>query len=155
MHFLLLFSLTTWRIVYISVLLVKIIFQPKYILLDEDYVVLAFPDLFPYGYGGYLSQNGWWNLPIRKYFQQRLLNVDGHFAQNIEYIFCAQYIADIKQIQSDANLAIWLWWGWTLDGQKITAGVFCDLYNNWFKLNRHKISQECLWVTCLLAKWAV
>ena len=104
MPFLLLFNLTTWRIVYISAPGENNI--PKYILLDEDFEVLTFPDLFPYSYGGYLSQNGLQNLPTRKYFQQRLPNVDGCFAQNIEYIFCAQYIADIKQIQRDANLAI-------------------------------------------------
>ena len=81
---------------------------PKYILLDNDFEVLAFPDLFPYGSGGYHSANRKVKLPIRKYFQQHLLNVDGRFAQNIEYLFCAQYIAGIKQIESDATLAIWL-----------------------------------------------
>ena len=79
---------------------------PKYILLDTDFEVLAFPDLFPHGYGGYYSEGGPKNLPIQKYFQQRLLNVDVGFAQNIEYLFCAQHIVDLKQIQSDANLAI-------------------------------------------------
>ena len=29
---------------------------PKYILLDTDFEVLAFPDLFPHGYGGYYSE---------------------------------------------------------------------------------------------------
>ena len=29
---------------------------PKYILLDEDLEVLAFPDFFPYGEGGYYSE---------------------------------------------------------------------------------------------------
>ena len=81
---------------------------PKYILLDIDFEVLAFPDLFPHGGGGYHSANRKVKLPIRKYFQQHLLNVDGGFAQNIEYLFCAQYIADIKQIESDATLAIML-----------------------------------------------
>ena len=80
----------------------------KYILLDNDFEVLAFPDLFPYGGGGYHSAYRNVKLPIRKYFQQCLLNVDGRFAQNIEYLFCAQYIADIKQIESDATLAIML-----------------------------------------------
>ena len=47
-------------------------------------------------------------LGIRKYFQQELLNCDGRFVKNMEYIFCAQYISDIKQIQSDANMAICL-----------------------------------------------
>ena len=30
---------------------------PKYILLDNDFEILAFPDLFPYGSGGYHSAN--------------------------------------------------------------------------------------------------
>ena len=72
---------------------------PKYILLDNDFEVLAFPDLFPYGSGGYHSANRKVKLPIRKYFQQCLLNVDSRFAQNIEYLFCAQYIVDMKQIE--------------------------------------------------------
>ena len=81
---------------------------PKYILLDNDFEILAFPDLFPCGSGGYNSANRKVKLPVRKYFQQCLLNIDNRFAQNIEYLFCAQYIADIKQIESDATLAIWL-----------------------------------------------
>ena len=95
---------------------------PKYILLDNDFEVLAFPDLFPYGGGGYYSAHRRVKLPIRKYFQQHLLNVDGRFAQNIEYLFCAQNIADIKQIDSDATLAIMLSQGRTFGGHKITAG---------------------------------
>ena len=95
---------------------------PKYILLDNDFEVLYFPDLFPYGGGGYHSAHRKVKLPIRKYFQQHLLNVDGRFAQNIEYLFCAQYIADIKQIESDATLAIMLSQGRTLGEHKITAG---------------------------------
>ena len=95
---------------------------PKYILLDNDFEVLAFPDLFPYGSGGYHSANRKVKLPIRKYFQQCLLNVYSRFAQNIEYLFCAQYVADIKQIDSDATLAIILSRGRTLGGHKITAG---------------------------------
>ena len=98
---------------------------PKYIdlLLDEQFEELAFPDLFPYGSGGYYLREGQCHLPIRKYFQQRLLNVDGHFAKNIEYIFCAQYICDLQQIQSDANLAIRLSRGRTVNGQSVTAGL--------------------------------
>ena len=94
----------------------------KYILLDEDFEVLAFPDFFPYSEGGYYSE---WStkLLIQKYFQQHLLNVDIHFVQNMEYLFCAQYISDIKQIQSDTYLAIHLSHGRTLEGQKITAGM--------------------------------
>ena len=95
---------------------------PKYILLDEDFEVLAFSDFFLYGEGGYYSE---WStkLPIQKYFQQHLLNVDICFAQNMEYLFCTQYISDIKQIQGDTYLAICLSCRRTLDGHKITAGM--------------------------------
>ena len=93
----------------------------KYILLDNDFEVLAFPNLFPYGGSGYHSTHRKVKLPIRKYFQQCLLNVDGRFARNIEYLFYAQYIANIKQIESDATLAIMLSQGRTLGGHKITA----------------------------------
>ena len=41
----------------------------------------------------------------------------------MEYLFCAQYISDIKQIQGDTYLAIHLSHGRTLDGHKITAGM--------------------------------
>ena len=41
---------------------------PKYSLLDNDFEVLAFPDLFPYGSGGYHSANRKVKLPRRKYF---------------------------------------------------------------------------------------
>ena len=87
---------------------------PKYILIDNEFEVLAFPDLFQYGGGGYHNAHRKVKLPIRKYFQQCIFNVDGRFAQNIEYLFCAQYIADIKQIESDATLAIMLSQGRTL-----------------------------------------
>ena len=56
---------------------------PKYMLLDDNFEVLAFPDLFPYGKGGYMSAERPIKLGIRKYFQQRLLNCDGRFAKNM------------------------------------------------------------------------
>ena len=95
---------------------------PKYMFLDNDFEILAFPDLFPYGGDDYHNAHRRVKLPIRKYFQQCLLHVDGRFAQNIEYLFCPKYIADIKQIESDATLAIMLSGGRTLQEHKITAG---------------------------------
>ena len=96
---------------------------PKYVLLDDQFEVLAFTDLFPYGHFSYNSQKRSVKLPLRKYFQQRLLNVDGRFAKNIEYIFCAQHMIDLQHIQSEINLAIRLARGRTLHGNKITAGT--------------------------------
>ena len=66
-------------------------------LMDDEFEVLAFPDMFPYGTRDYCTA-GTWNtkLSLRKYFQQWLPNVDGCFANNIEYLFCAPYATDIK-----------------------------------------------------------
>ena len=61
------------------------------------------------------------NYLFRKYFQQRLLNVDIQFAQNIEYLFCAQHIVDLKHIQSESDLAMRLSQCRTQDGERITA----------------------------------
>ena len=57
-----------------------------YILLDNDFEVLAFPDLYPYGGGGYHSAHRKVKLPIRKYFQQLLLNVDLLKILNIYFV---------------------------------------------------------------------
>ena len=80
---------------------------PHYMLLDDKFEVLAFPDMFPHGTGGY-STSGICKtkLTLRKYFQQCLFNVDGRFANNIEYLFAAQYATEIKQIQADSNIAL-------------------------------------------------
>ena len=80
---------------------------PRYMLMDDTFEELAFPDMFPYGCCGY-STSGFRKskLSLRKYFNQRLLNVDGQFANNIEYLFCAQYATEIKQIQADSNIAL-------------------------------------------------
>ena len=64
---------------------------------------------------------------MRKYFQQHLLNVDGHFANSIEYLFCAQYATEIKQIQAESGIALRLKRGKTLDGCTVTAGMLQNL----------------------------
>ena len=84
-----------------------------------------------------------------------MLNVGGRFAQNIEYLFCAQYIADIKQIESGAKLAICLSQGRTLGGHKITAGqlqnpaVVEQLVRN---EQAYKFLKKCQRITCLLER---
>ena len=92
------------------------------ILLDNDFEVLAFPDLFPYGSGGYHSAHRKVKMSIRKYFQLCLLNVDGRFTQILNIYFVYKYIADIKQIESDATLAIMLSQWRTPGEHKIIAG---------------------------------
>ena len=97
---------------------------PKYVLLDKDFEVLAFPDLFLFGEDGFHTvEKRDTPLSLRKYYKQRILNVDGCFAKNIEYLFCAQYAADLKQIQSDANVALCITKGRTIGGNCVNAGM--------------------------------
>ena len=42
---------------------------PKYVLMDNDFEILAFHDLFPYGSGAYHSEERQVKLPIQKYIQ--------------------------------------------------------------------------------------
>ena len=100
---------------------------PHYMLMDDTFEEMAFPDMFPYGCCGY-STSGFCKskLSLQKYFNQFLLNVDGWFANNIEYLFCAQYAMEIKQIQSDSNIALRLKKDKMLDGHTVTAGMLRD-----------------------------
>ena len=97
---------------------------PKYILTDEDFERLAFPDLFPLGSGDFdinLVRES--ELNLRRYVNQRLLNKDARFSQNMEYIFAFQYATEIKQLKSDMQMALKRR---NKDGKRITAG---DLKN--------------------------
>ena len=98
--------------------------MPQYILMDHNFEVLAFPDFFPTGRGGYDTVNiRETDLSLRQYYQQRLLNVDGRFAKDIEYIACAQYSTELKQLKSDANIALRITKGRTFRGQMVNAGM--------------------------------
>ena len=37
------------------------------------------------------------------YFNQHLLDVDGRFARDLDYLFVAQYIVEAKQVLDDGN----------------------------------------------------
>ena len=106
---------------------------PHYMLMDDTFEELTFPDMFPYGFCGYsTSVFHKSKLSLQKYFNQCLLNVDSLFANNIEYLFCAQYATEIKQIQADSNK--------TLDGHTVTAGLLQDSnVVNWLV----KMEQAC------------
>ena len=41
---------------------------------------------------------------MTKYFNQRLLDVDGKLARDLDYLFVAQYIVEAKQVMDDGNM---------------------------------------------------
>ena len=80
--------------------------KPIAILTDPKFEEMANPTKFPYGVGGFNTPRPK-KLTIRKYFNQRLLDHDGRFARDLDYIFTAQYTIESKQIFDDANNYIW------------------------------------------------
>ena len=100
--------------------------RPKYILMDPTFEPEAYPDLFPYGTGCFREGEYVSKLPIREYYKQRFMNVDGRFASNIEYIFSGQYATELKHIQGNISMAMLLKGGRSYKGRNITAGMLRD-----------------------------
>ena len=93
---------------------------PKFILMDNDFEVLSFPNLFPKGEGGYdVTTPRMRDICLRRYINQRLLNKDSRFSKSIEYIFAFQYATELKQLRTDMDMALKRQ---RTDGRKITAG---------------------------------
>ena len=80
--------------------------HPMNIIKDVHFELMCNPDKFPFGMGCF-NETRTQKLTYRKYFQQRLLDVDGRFARDLDYLFAAQYIVESKQIFDDASNFIW------------------------------------------------
>ena len=75
-------------------------------MLDPGYEEKSNPTKFPFGNGGFHSERKI-ALTYRKYFNQRLLNVDGRFSCDLDYLFVAQYVVESKQVFDDAFNYVW------------------------------------------------
>ena len=80
--------------------------HPLDIMTDPFFEEMINPTKFPYGIGGYNTERTR-KIFLRKYFQQRLLDVDGRFSRDIEYILASQYIVESNQIRAAARNYIW------------------------------------------------
>ncbi|XP_071953105.1 uncharacterized protein [Antedon mediterranea] len=76
--------------------------KPQPILCDPNFEELSNPDKYPDGKNALTAERPIEIAP-RKYFNQRLLDVDGRFAKSIEYLLSAQYAVENKQVQGDIN----------------------------------------------------
>lgn len=70
---------------------------------DDKFEALAFPHLFPLGRNT-LSTGRTVNLTAKKYFIQKILDVDGRFAKNIDYLLAAQYCSEQKHVQDSISI---------------------------------------------------
>ena len=80
--------------------------RPLFIMTDPNFEAMFNPDKFCLGTGTFSSERPR-KLTYRKYFNQRLLDVDGRFAQDLDYLFVAQYIVEAKQVLDDGNNFVW------------------------------------------------
>ena len=80
--------------------------RPQCFMTDPTFEAMCNPDKFPYGDGTFSSERPR-KLTYRKYFDQRLLDVDGRFARDLDYLFVAQYIVEAKQVLDDGNNFAW------------------------------------------------
>ena len=76
------------------------------IMTDPNFEAMSNPDKFPYGVGTFSTERPR-KLTYRKYFNQRLLDVDGRFARDLDYLFVAIYIVEAKQVFDDGNNFAW------------------------------------------------
>ena len=95
--------------------------KPLNLFTDEHFEELSNLTKHPYGSGGINIQRQR-TITVRKYFNQRLLHVDGRFAKDIEYLLAAQYAVESKQVSDEANIAMRQNQGRTFRGQALTAG---------------------------------
>ena len=80
--------------------------KPIPLLTDTLFEELANPDKFPYGKGGFADTERDTKLTLRKYVNARLLDQDGRFAKDIEYIFAMQYAVEHKQVRDSISVAL-------------------------------------------------
>ena len=80
--------------------------KPLAIMTDKDFEAMFNPDKFCFGTGAFSSDRPK-KITYQKYFNQRLLDVDGRFAKDLDYLFVAQYIVEAKQVLDDGNNFIW------------------------------------------------
>ena len=99
---------------------------------------MANPDKFPYGKGGFADTERDTKLTLRKYVNARLLDQDGHFAKDIEYIFAMQYTIEHKQVRDCISVALRQTRGRRQVGRNLHAGMLKNPQHlqNLFKKDR-------------------
>ena len=112
--------------------------KPIPLLTDTLFEELANPDKFPYGDGGFADTERDTKLTLRKYVNARLLDQDGHFAKDIEYIFAMQYAVEHKQVRDSISVALRQTKGCQQLGSNLHAGMLKNPQHlqNLFKKDR-------------------
>ncbi|XP_076120789.1 uncharacterized protein LOC143101377 [Alosa pseudoharengus] len=79
--------------------------SPVRLLSDKTNEAKCFPVLFPSG-GPTFHDERESKITLSRYLNTRLLNADGRFGRNTDYIFYAQYISEVQQVISSVSVAL-------------------------------------------------
>ncbi|XP_053178284.1 uncharacterized protein LOC128361756 [Scomber japonicus] len=79
--------------------------SPVRLLTDVSNEAKCFPVLFPKGTGTFHDARQH-RLTLSRYLNCRVLNADGRFGSNLDYIFYAQYLSEINQVVSNVSIAL-------------------------------------------------
>ncbi|XP_065139046.1 uncharacterized protein [Paramisgurnus dabryanus] len=79
--------------------------SPVKLLSDKTNEAKCFPVLFPTG-GPTFHDEREVKITLSRYLNARILNADGRFAQNTDFIFYAQYLSELDQIVSNVSIAL-------------------------------------------------
>jgi hypothetical protein len=79
--------------------------SPVRLLTDEGNEAKCFPTLFPKGTGTFHDTRPH-RLTLSRYINTRILNADGRFSSNLDYIFYSQYLSEVNQVVSNVSIAL-------------------------------------------------
>ncbi|XP_078794817.1 uncharacterized protein LOC101164028 isoform X2 [Oryzias latipes] len=79
--------------------------NPVRLLTNRENEAKCFPVIFPDGKNVY-HESRKFKLTLSRYFNNRILHADGRFAQNVEYIFFAQYMSEVEKVVSSVSVAL-------------------------------------------------
>ena len=79
--------------------------SPVKLLSDQSNEEKCFPVLFPLGRKTFHDSRLCW-LTLLRYLNNRIMHADGRFACNVDYIFFAQYMAEMDRVVSGVSVAL-------------------------------------------------
>ncbi|XP_006820870.1 uncharacterized protein LOC100373785 [Saccoglossus kowalevskii] len=98
--------------------------SPVKMLEDEGNEAKSFPVLYPSGSPTFHDKREE-RITLARYLHGRLMNADGRFARNTDFIFYAQYLSEVQQVISNVSIALRKGSGKACD-KSVTASTLID-----------------------------
>ncbi|XP_069138832.1 uncharacterized protein [Argopecten irradians] len=102
--------------------------NPISMLMEKGVEAKAFPVLFPDGENVF-SDDRDTAITLCRYLHNRLMNVDNRFSEDTNFIFFAQYLAELQQVISNVSIALRKGTGIGKDEQQVTTHMLKNQEN--------------------------